>query len=72
MEALGVAPERLFHALRGFEPGIYSWNRDMAISFWDPRAPSPFNGQAGTFVRFDRYRIGGYGASLPAIPTDRR
>ena len=60
------------HALRGFEPGVYSWNRDMAISFWDPRAASAFNGEPGTFVRLDRFRIGGYGPSLPAIPADRR
>lgn len=60
------------HVLRGFEPGIHSWNRDMAISFWDPAAVSAFNGKPGTFVRLDRHRIGGYPAALPAIPTDRR
>lgn len=60
------------HALRGFEPGIYSWNRDMALSFWDPDDASPFNGEAGTFKLLGRVQLGGYANALPSIPTSRR
>ncbi len=59
------------NALRGFEPGVHSWNRDMAISWWDADDPSPFNGEPGTFVRGERFRIGQYASTLPSIPVDR-
>ena len=60
------------HVLRGFAPGSYAWNQDMAISYFDPKKPSSFNGKPGTFVRLGkRITVGGYGPTLPPIPADR-
>lgn len=58
-------------ALRGFAPGSYAWNHDMAMVYWAPNRLSPFNGQKGTYVTMGpRLTLGQY-SGPPPIPSQR-
>lgn len=60
------------HVLRAFGKGSYAWNQDMAVTYWDPRRRSAFNGEQGSFVQVGgRLQLGGYPKRPPAIPSSR-
>jgi len=59
--------------LRCFEPGSYSWNQDMRPVYWSTTTPSPFNGEAGSYVELGpRIRLGDYAASKWTMPGKPR
>lgn len=60
------------HILRGFSPGNYAWNQDMAVVYWDPKKQSSFNGKAGALVQVGpRLKLGEYPTAPFPIPLDR-
>jgi hypothetical protein len=63
------------HELLGFAPGDWQWIQDNRVVYWDANAPSPYNGQAGTFCSIEgsRFDLGQFPSepSGPPIPSPR-
>jgi len=45
------------HTEVGFFKGSYNWTDDSRVAYWDPKAPSSYNGKPGSFVQIEGSRF---------------
>jgi hypothetical protein len=64
------------HALRGFQPGQWTWTRDVRVLYFNKHKPSPYNGKNGSWVQIEggRKNFGQFArlSSPPAPAADKR
>ena len=60
-----------FHSLVQFGPGDYTGQSDVRVSYWDPSATSPINGEQGAYLPLDggkRHPVGSFTQQPLSIP----
>lgn len=60
-----------FHSRIDFGPGDYTGQSDARVTYWDPDATSPINGERGAYVPLDggrRYGVGQFPTSALQVP----